>query len=51
MPMMTLKRIINFMTAERFRPFRINLASGKHYGIRPPEMIAPVARLSAYRCR
>jgi hypothetical protein len=50
MPMMTLRRIINFMTAEPFRPFRINLASGKHYDIRHSEMIA-VARLSAYRCR
>jgi hypothetical protein len=28
------------MTAEPFRPFRINIASGKHYNIRYPEMIA-----------
>jgi len=37
--MMTAKRIMNDMTAEPFRPFRINMASGKSYDIRHPEMI------------
>ncbi len=37
--MMTAKRIVNYMTAEPFRPFRINMASGKSYDIRHPEMI------------
>lgn len=37
--MMTAKRIMNYMTAEPFRPFRINMASGKSYDIRHPEMI------------
>lgn len=38
--MMTGKRIINYVAAEPFRPFRINMASGKAYNIRHPEMIA-----------
>jgi hypothetical protein len=38
-PMMTAKRIVNYMAAEPFRPFRINLASGKTYEIRHPEMV------------
>ena len=38
--MMTAKRIINYVAAEPFRPFRINMASGKAYNIRHPEMIA-----------
>ena len=37
--MMAAKRIMNYMTAEPFRPFRINMASGKSYDIRHPEMI------------
>ncbi len=36
---MTIKRIMNYMTAEPFRPFRINMVSGKSYEIRHPEMI------------
>ena len=38
--MMTAKRIINYVAAEPFRPFRINMASGKAYNIRHPEMVA-----------
>ncbi len=38
--MMTSRRIINYVTAEPFQPFRINMASGKSYSIRHPEMIA-----------
>ena len=37
--MMTAKRIMNYMTAEPFRPFRINMASEKSYDIQHPEMI------------
>ncbi len=37
--MMTMKRIVNYVSAEPFRPFRINMASGKSYDIRHPEMI------------
>ncbi len=38
--MMTVKRIANDMTAKPFRPFRINMASGKSYEIRHLEMVA-----------
>jgi hypothetical protein len=38
--MMTFRRIANYVGAEPFRPFRINMASGKTYDIRHPEMIA-----------
>lgn len=38
--MMTAKRIVEYMTAEPFRPFRINMASGRSYDIRHPEMVA-----------
>lgn len=38
--MMTARRIMNYVAAEPFRPFRINMASGKSYNIRHPEMIA-----------
>lgn len=38
--MMTSKRLVHYMTAEPFRPFRINMASGKAYEIRHPEMVA-----------
>lgn len=37
--MMTMKRIVDDITAEPFRPFRINMASGKSYDIRHPEMV------------
>ena len=38
--MMTMQRVVNYVSAEPFRPFRINMASGKTYDIRHPEMIA-----------
>jgi hypothetical protein len=37
--MMTFQRIGNYVGAEPFRPFRINMASGKVYEIRHPEMV------------
>lgn len=39
MTMMTARRIVNYISAEPFRPFRINMASGKTYDIRHPEMV------------
>jgi len=36
---MTAKRIVDFVTAEPFRPYRIKMTSGKSYDIRHPEMI------------
>lgn len=39
-PMMTFRQIVNYVGAEPFRPFRINMASGKTYAIRHPEMVA-----------
>jgi hypothetical protein len=38
--MLTFQRIANYVGAEPFRPFRINVASGKAYDIRHPEMVA-----------
>ena len=38
--MMTMQRLMNYMGAEPFRPFRINMASGKAYNIRYPEMVS-----------
>jgi len=37
--MMTARRIVNYMTAEPFQPFRIKMASGEALEIRHPEMI------------
>ena len=37
--MMTFQRVANYVGAEPFRSFRINMASGKTYEIRHPEMI------------
>jgi hypothetical protein len=37
--MMSFQRVANYVGAEPFRPFRINMASGKAYEIRHPEMI------------
>lgn len=37
--MMTLRRIVEYVSAEPFRPFRIKMASGMSYEIRHPEMI------------
>lgn len=38
--MITMKTVVRYLTAEPFRPFRINMVSGKSYEIRHPEMIA-----------
>ncbi len=37
--MMTLNKIVEYVGAEPFRPFRIKMASGDSYEIRHPEMI------------
>jgi hypothetical protein len=37
--MMTYQKIGNYVTAEPFRPFRIQMASGQPYEIRHPEMV------------
>ncbi len=37
--MMTASRIVNYITAEPFRPFRIKMTSGETFEIRHPEMI------------
>lgn len=37
--MMTSQQILNFVTAEPFRPFRISMASGRSFDIRHPEMV------------
>jgi hypothetical protein len=38
--MMTARKLIDYVAAEPFRPFRINMASGRAYEIRHPENIA-----------
>ena len=38
--MMTFKRLVNYVGAEPFRPFRIKMTSGETFDIRHPEMIA-----------
>ncbi|MFN4259209.1 MAG: hypothetical protein ACK4RK_07910 [Gemmataceae bacterium] len=37
--MMTNHRLLTYVNAEPFRPFRIHMASGRTYEIRHPEMI------------
>ncbi len=37
--MITAKRIVNYVGAEPFRPFRITTTSGRTYDIRHPEMV------------
>jgi hypothetical protein len=37
--MMTIRKFADFLQAEPFRPFRINMTSGQHYDVRHPEMI------------
>jgi hypothetical protein len=37
--MMTSRRVVEYVAAEPFRPFRIRMASGHAFGIRHPEMI------------
>ena len=44
--MISSRRLIDYVTAEPFRPFRIKMASGQSFDIRHPEMIL-VGRASA----
>jgi len=44
--MITAQKLIGYVTAEPFRPFRISMASGRRFHIRHPEMIA-VSRSTA----
>jgi hypothetical protein len=37
--MMTSKRMLGYLKAEPFRPFRIHMASGRTFDIRHPEMV------------
>lgn len=37
--MITYQRIVDYVRAEPFRPFRIHMASGRTFDIRHPEMI------------
>lgn len=37
--MMTSRKFLDYLEAEPFRPFRINMTSGQHYDVRHPEMI------------
>jgi hypothetical protein len=37
--MMTYQRVLDYIKAEPFRPFRIQMASGRTFKIRHPEMI------------
>jgi len=37
--MMTFRKLVDYVTAEPFRPFRIKMASGQSFDIRHPEMI------------
>jgi hypothetical protein len=37
--MMTSRKIIDYVAAQPFRPFRIEMASGQSFDIRHPEMI------------
>ncbi len=44
--MMTMKKLVEYVSAEPFRPFRIRMASGHSFDIRHSEMIL-VGRTSA----
>ncbi len=37
--MMTPKKVLDYVAAEPFRPFRMRMASGQSFDIRHPEMI------------
>lgn len=37
--MMTSNKVVEYVSAEPFRPFRIQMASGQSFDIRHPEMI------------
>ena len=45
--MVTMQRLISYIGAEPFRPFRIKMASGRDFEIRHPEIIS-VGRSSAH---
>ena len=44
--MMTSRKLVEYVAAEPFRPFRIRMASGQSFDIRHPEMIL-IGRTSA----
>jgi len=44
--MMTSRKLVEYVAAEPFRPFRVKMASGQSFDIRHPEMIL-VGRKSA----
>jgi len=44
--MMTPRKVVEYVSAEPFRPFRIRMASGQSFDIRHPEMLL-VGRTSA----
>ena len=37
--MMTVRKVVDYVSAEPFRPFRIKMASGQSFDVRHPEMI------------
>jgi hypothetical protein len=37
--MLTPRTIVEYLKAEPFRPFRIQMAGGKHFDVRHPEMV------------
>jgi hypothetical protein len=39
-PSITPRKLIEYVSAERFRPFRINMASGQTFDVRHPENVA-----------
>ncbi len=45
--MITMQRLVRYVAAEPFRPFRISMASGQSFEIRHPEMIS-VGRSTAH---
>ena len=45
--MITIQRLVRYVAAEPFRPFRISMASGQVFEIRHPEMIS-VGRSTAH---
>ena len=47
--MMTYQRLGSYVTAEPFRPFRIQMTGGRTFEIRHPEMIS-VGRSTAHIC-
>ena len=45
--MITMQRLVRYVSAEPFRPFRISMSSGQVFEIRHPEMIS-VGRTTAH---